>query len=46
MILNADGAVAKFWRLRLVEHAGGMSTSELEVAHDPERDCREVEAPG
>ena len=33
------GAVAKFWRLPLVEHADGMSTSEPEVAHDPERPC-------
>ena len=41
-----EGPVATFWRLRLVEHAGGMSTSEPEVAHDPERDCREAEAPG
>jgi hypothetical protein len=39
------GAVAKFWRLRLVEHAGGMSTSEPEVAHDPERPCRAAGVP-
>src|SRR4051794_1921853 len=35
-----DGPVAKFWRLRLVEHAGGICASEPEVPHDPERDCR------
>src|SRR4051812_39260929 len=39
------GAVAKFWRLPRVEHAGGIGASELEVPHDPERDCREAEAP-
>src|SRR3954454_3775125 len=39
------GAVAKFWRLRLVEPAGGLCASEPEVPHDPERDCREAEAP-
>src|SRR3954447_6288634 len=39
------GAVAKFWRLPRVEHAGGMSTSEPEVADAPERPCREAEAP-
>src|SRR3954447_19176521 len=38
-------AVAKFWRLRLVEPAGGKCASEPEVADDPERPCREVEAP-
>src|SRR5215207_9036057 len=40
------GPVAKFWRLPLVEHAGGIGASEPEVAHDPERPCREAEAPG
>src|SRR3954465_8218863 len=40
-----EGRVAKFWRLRLVEPAGGICTSEPEGAHDPERDCREAEAP-
>src|SRR3954463_1792903 len=39
------GRVAKFWRLRLVEPAGGICTSEPEGPHDPERDCREAEAP-
>ena len=39
------GPVAKFWRLRLVEPAGGIGASEPEVAYDPERDCREAEAP-
>jgi hypothetical protein len=36
---------AKFWRLPRVEHAGGICASEPEVAHDPERPCREAEAP-
>src|SRR3954471_13707800 len=40
-----DGAVAKFWRLPRVEHAGAICASEPEVADDPERPCREVEAP-
>src|SRR4051812_43181523 len=40
------GAVAKFWRLPRVEHAGGICASEPEVAHAPERRCREAEAPG
>jgi hypothetical protein len=40
------GPVAKFWRLRLVEQAGGIGASELEVAHGPERPCREAQAPG
>src|SRR3954471_24268843 len=39
------GVSQSFWRLPRVEAAGGMSTSELEVADDPERDCREAEAP-
>src|SRR5215212_371843 len=39
------GRVAKFLRLRLVEPAGGICASEPEVADDPERDCREAEAP-
>src|SRR3954452_9859452 len=39
------GAVAKFWRLPRVEHAGGICASEPEVAHDPECPCREAEAP-
>src|SRR5215210_7697749 len=34
-----------FWRLRLVEHAGGICASAPEVADDPERPCREAEAP-
>src|SRR3954467_11728426 len=38
------GAVAKFWRLRLVEPAGGICASEPEVADDPERPCGEAEA--
>src|SRR5215208_1156637 len=42
---GSTGAVAKFWRLPRVEHAGGICTSEPEVAHDPERPCREAEAP-
>src|SRR3954454_7763504 len=42
---GASTQVVKFWRLRLIEDAGGMSTSEPEVAHDPERPCREAEAP-
>src|SRR5215218_6211268 len=42
---GASTHVAKFWRLRLIEDAGGMSTSEPEVARDPERPCREAEAP-
>src|SRR3954447_23851876 len=41
-----NGAVAKFWRLPRVEPAGGISASEPEVADDPERPCREVEASG
>ncbi len=40
-----SGPVAKFWCSRLIEDAGGMSTSEPEVADDPERPCREAEAP-
>ena len=40
-----DGAVAKFWRLPRVEHAGGIGASEPEVAHDPERPCGAGEAP-
>src|SRR3954464_13389500 len=43
--LEANGRVAKFWRLRLVEPAGGICTSEPEGPHDPERDCRKAEAP-
>src|SRR3954465_2612637 len=39
------GGVAKFWRLPRVEHAGGICASEPEVADDPERPCREAEAP-
>src|SRR5215207_7543863 len=42
---GASTHVAKFWRLRLIEDAGGMSTSEPEVARDPERPCREAAAP-
>src|SRR5215212_331226 len=42
---GASTHVAKFWRLRLVEHAGGICASEPEVADDPERPCREAEAP-
>src|SRR3954464_879194 len=38
------GAVAKFWRLPRVEHAGAICASEPEVADDPERPCREAEA--
>src|SRR3954451_13481803 len=41
---GASTQVAKFWRLRLIEDAGGMSRSEPEVAHAPECDCREAEA--
>jgi len=40
-----SGPVAKFWRLLRVEHSGGICASEPEVAHDPERPCREAEAP-
>src|SRR3954470_22106048 len=40
-----SGAVAKFWRLPRVEHAGAICASEPEVADDPERPCREAEAP-
>src|SRR3954447_21992501 len=40
------GAVAKFWRLPRVEHAGRIGAFEPEVADDPERPCREVEASG
>src|SRR5829696_2158076 len=39
------GRVAKFWRLPRVGHAGGICASAPEVAHDPERPCREAEAP-
>src|SRR5829696_1850564 len=42
---GASTHVAKFWRLRLVEHAGGICASEPEVAHAPERRCRAAEAP-
>src|SRR3954454_24366748 len=42
---DSDGAVAKFWRLPRVEHAGGICTSEPEVADGPERPRREAEAP-
>src|SRR3954467_1892639 len=42
---TACGSVAKFWRLPRVEHAGRMAASAPEVAHDPERPCREAEAP-
>src|SRR5215203_3199191 len=45
MFGDVMGPVAKFWRLRLIEDAGGMSPSEPEVARDPERPCREAEAP-
>src|SRR4051794_25709878 len=41
-----EGPVAKFWRLPCVEHTGRMGASEPEVADDPERPCREVEASG
>src|SRR5881275_2449424 len=34
-----------FWCLPCVEPAGGICASEPEVADDPERDCREAEAP-
>src|SRR4051812_41901069 len=40
-----EGRVAKFLRLPRVEPAGGICASEPEVADDPERDCREAEAP-
>src|SRR3954454_19056959 len=43
--IASNGAVAKFWRLPRVEHAGGICASEPEVADDPERPCREAEAP-
>src|SRR3954451_14970059 len=39
------GAVAKFWRLPRVEHAGAICASEPEVADDPDHPCREAEAP-
>src|SRR3954466_8794379 len=42
---GASTHVAKFWRLPRVEHAGGICASRPEVADDPERPCREVEAP-
>src|SRR3954462_3672691 len=42
---RASTHVAKFWRLPRVEHAGGICASEPEVADDPERPCREAEAP-
>src|SRR3954451_22086607 len=41
---SSSGAVAKFWRLPRVEHAGGICASEPEVADAPERPCREAEA--
>src|SRR4051794_35768826 len=44
-LCSIAGRVAKFWRLRLVEPAGGICTSEPEGPHNPERDCREAEAP-
>src|SRR3954452_22633459 len=44
--LTRPGPVAKFWRLRLVEPAGGIGASEPEGGPDPERPCREAEAPG
>src|SRR5215210_3630474 len=44
-IPSTFGAVAKFWRLPRVEPAGGIGASEPEVADDPERPCREAEAP-
>src|SRR4051812_46227053 len=40
-----EGHVAKFWPLPPVEPAGRMGASEPEVVHDPERPCREAEAP-
>src|SRR5215212_5644820 len=40
-----EGAVAKFLAFRLVEHVGRIGASEPEVADDPERPCREAEAP-
>src|SRR3954471_23398224 len=42
---GASTHVAKFWRLPRVEHAGAICASEPEVADDPERPCREAEAP-
>src|SRR5215213_4963148 len=42
---GASTHVAKFWRLPRVEPAGAICASEPEVAHDPERPCREAEAP-
>src|SRR3954466_9677358 len=42
---RASTHVAKFWRLPRVEPAGAICASEPEVADDPERDCREAEAP-
>src|SRR3954463_8075074 len=42
---RASTHVAKFWRLPRVEHAGAICASEPEVADDPERPCREAEAP-
>src|SRR4051795_889301 len=44
-VSSVPGAVAKFWRLPRVEHAGAICASEPEVARDPERPCREAEAP-
>src|SRR4051794_27128558 len=41
----APGVSQSFWRLPRVEPAGGIGASEPEVADDPERDCRETEAP-
>src|SRR4051794_36141763 len=42
---GASTHVAKFWRLPRVEPAGAICASEPEVADDPERPCREAEAP-
>src|SRR3982751_3536283 len=39
------GVSQSFWRLPRVEPARSICASEPEVADDPERDCREAEAP-
>src|SRR3954447_9914354 len=39
------GVSQSFWCLPRVEPAGRICASEPEVADDPERDCREAEAP-
>ena len=43
LALTVEALSQSFWRLRLIEDAGGMSAFDVEVSHDPECSCRETE---